>query len=154
MTQKAKPLSKDFTAQPVATLSKMYFHGLYEADQKTPLSSFQLVPINSSCPFSRAVYDPSTKSLIISGTITQEYYEKVQKLDSNGQPMTKKFNGSYQNVLERIRMNRVIETTLSTKEDILDFVSKTVGSYVFADGVSLVDHFEKLDNYTHVENPR
>lgn len=155
MTQKASTVrAKAAPLAPVATLSKLYFHGLYEEDQKTMLHSFQLVPINSNCPFSRALYDPSNKTMTISGTVTQEYLESVRKLDSFGQPVRSKSQGVYREVQERIRVNRVMETLLSTKEDIMDFVEKTTGSFIFPDGTDLYAQLDKLDKYTHVENPK
>lgn len=131
-----------------AKLYKMRFLNLMEKDGKTPLSSFQILPVSSECPIEGAIYDPSNKVLVIKTKIAHEETTMAKKLNSNGAPIMAKSNGSYVEAKERIKVLSVLENRLVDREDILDYVDTLCGGKTFTDGKTLEELLVKLDSFT------
>lgn len=49
-------------------------------------TTFKLIPLSNDCPYIEAIYDPSTKVLVIISRVSMTKLHMLPKLDDNGDP--------------------------------------------------------------------
>jgi hypothetical protein len=90
--------------------------------------TFRLIPTTTDCPYTEAVYDPSTKVLAVIGKTPMEKAIMLPKLNDKGQPiMMKGADPKQPNFVEERRiMATLSEYYLESVDDITAFINMFV----------------------------
>jgi hypothetical protein len=103
--------------------------------------TFKMIPTTADCPYVECIYDVGFKILAIVGKSSKETFHMVEKLDDNGDPMTKKTAAKGQDPFKRER--RALETYqeyyIEEKEEIISFVKS------FAENAGTFDFMKFID---------
>ena len=87
--------------------------------------SFQLIPVEESCPYVDVIFDPSTGIL---GVVNKQHKPKMQlvaRMDDNGDPIPRKGRvvaGQDKHQVQRLMFDAFYEYTLDNADDIRTFV--------------------------------
>jgi len=114
--------------------------------------TFKMIPTTADCPYVECIYDVGFKILAIVGKSSKETFHMVEKLDDNGDPVTKKTATKGQDPFKRER--RALETYqeyyIEEKEEIISFVksfAENAGTFDFMKFINMEVAYASTTGY-------
>ena len=90
------------------------------------VKSFNLIPVNESCPYVEGMYDPSSGILAIITKVMKNSFHMLPKLDDNGQPQKLKFPNQETGKVhkeQRVSVETFSEFYVMEKDEMENFIN-------------------------------
>ena len=90
------------------------------------VKSFTMIPATDNCPYTEAIFDPTTATLAVIGKVEKNLYRMIAKLDGDGNPIyLDKPNPETKEIYkkERVAIKTLAEYYITSKEDIVNFIN-------------------------------
>ena len=90
------------------------------------VKSFNLIPVNESCPYVEGMYDPSSGILAVITKVKKESFHMLPRLDDNGQPQKLKFPNKETGKVHkehRVSVDTFSEFYVMEKDEIENFIN-------------------------------
>lgn len=90
------------------------------------VKSFNLIPVNESCPYVEGMYDPSSGILAVITKVMKNSFHMLPKLDDNGQPQKLKFPNKETGKVhkeQRVSVETFSEFYIMEKDEMENFIN-------------------------------